>query len=290
MPARVKARVAKKSSKRTACEAYPCALAVGGLDPGGGAGIAADLRAFGVADVFGAAAVALLTVQSTGGLRAATSVPTRFLRAQIDEVLRHQKVGAVKTGALGDAANVRLLARLAAKHPTLPFVVDPVMLPTRGSSRLLATSALRALIEELVPVASLVTANAIEAAVLVGAKVETVEECAFAAERICGLGPRAALVKGGHVPRGPAREVVDVLCVGGRTLLLRAPRLALPPLHGGGCTLASLIAGRLARTTLQGEKELDDAIVHAVAWARRAHHRLLEHPRDVGGVLAVLAR
>ena len=124
--------------------ALPCALAIGGLDPGGGAGIAADLRAFAAAGAFGCAAAAVLTVQSTGGLRSVRSVPARELSAQVNEVMRHQRVRAVKVGALGGRENVRAVAKLLGRHADVPVVVDTPMLPTRGKGRLLAAGALAA--------------------------------------------------------------------------------------------------------------------------------------------------
>src|SRR5215472_11976678 len=93
----------------------PCALAIGGLDPGGGAGVIADVRAFAAAGAFGCAAVAILTVQSTAGLRSVRPVAPRDLEEQAAEVLRHQRVRAVKVGALGTAANVRAVAKLLAR-------------------------------------------------------------------------------------------------------------------------------------------------------------------------------
>src|SRR5689334_8599742 len=98
-----------------------CALTIGGLDPGGGAGVVADLRAFAAAGVFGCAAVAVLTAQSTAGLRAAWPVRARQVVAQAEAVLARQRVRAVKTGALGSAANVRAVARLLAAHPGVPL-------------------------------------------------------------------------------------------------------------------------------------------------------------------------
>ena len=124
---------------RSTCD-VPCALAIGGLDPGGGAGLAADLRAFAAAGAFGCAVAAVLTVQSTAGLRAVMPLPAQDVTAQAVEVLRHQRVRAVKVGALGTAANVRAVARLLerreaagarrrrhadAPEPGRPRAVDP---------------------------------------------------------------------------------------------------------------------------------------------------------------------
>ncbi|MDB4995345.1 MAG: Phosphomethylpyrimidine kinase [Myxococcaceae bacterium] len=265
-------------ARRDDSEPLACALAIGGLDPGGGAGLAADLRAFGRAGAFGCAVAAVLTVQSTSGLRAAHAVRTKLVLEQAREVLSHQRVGAIKTGALGTSANLKAVAHLLAEHPRIPVVVDPVMMPTRGSGRLLAERALGALRRELLPRATLVTANVPEAEAITGARILDVEAAARAAVAIRALGAHAVLVKGGHLA-GP--ESIDVLCTEKGTTLLASKRLKLPSgLHGGGCTLASLIAGRLA---------LGDALLPAVKWAKKVHAAALALPRDVGGELRVLA-
>src|SRR5450432_3210658 len=106
----------------------PCALAISGLDPSGGAGLIADLRAFAAASVWGCGAVAVLTVQSTQGLSSSHPVAARQLVAQVREVMAHQNVRSIKVGALGSADNVRALGRLLRSlSPSVPVVIDPVM-------------------------------------------------------------------------------------------------------------------------------------------------------------------
>jgi hydroxymethylpyrimidine/phosphomethylpyrimidine kinase len=254
-----------------------CALAIGGLDPGGGAGIAADLRAFAAAGVFGCAAVSLLTVQSTHGLRAVFVVPARRLVSQAEEVVAAQRVRAIKVGAMGSAANVREMAGWLARRPHLPVVVDTVLAPTLGRERLLQRGALTALKRVLLPRATLITANALEAEALMDQPVRNVVEARVAAMALVeATGARAALVKGGHL-QGP--RAVDVLAADGRVYELAAPRLRGPAIHGSGCALASLIAGRLAA----GEE-----LVAAIRWAKRMHHVALSRARDVGGPQRVL--
>jgi hydroxymethylpyrimidine/phosphomethylpyrimidine kinase len=260
-----------------------CALAIGGLDPGGGAGLAADLRAFAAAGVFGCAAVAVVTVQSTAGLKAIRAVPAREVVAQAAEVLRHQRVRAVKVGALGTEANVRALVRLLARHRDVPLVVDTPMLPTRGRARLLAARAVAALKGELVARATLVTVNLREAQALLGEPVRTVGEAHDAASALAKTGARAVLVKGGHMSGASA---IDVLAIGGEVIELRARRLTLPAVHGTGCTLASLVAGRIAR---RPRAELDrDELVAAIRWAKRVHHGALARAVEVGEGMRVL--
>jgi hydroxymethylpyrimidine/phosphomethylpyrimidine kinase len=270
---------------------HHCALSIGGLDPGGGAGLAADLRGFGAAGAFGCAVIAVVTVQSTSGLRATLPMPAKDVVAQAREVIRNQRVRAIKTGALGSEANVRAIGELLARHKDIPAIVDPVMSPSRGRGRLLAERALGAVRSALLPRAALVTANVPEAEALTGKRVTSVSEAHDAAIALCRLGARAALVKGGHMV---GAQAIDVLVIHGENgepgeaVEIRAKRLRLPPIHGGGCTFAALVAGRIA----MDERDYDDArveiVLDAVRWAKRAHHRLLGVARDVGGDMRVL--
>jgi hydroxymethylpyrimidine/phosphomethylpyrimidine kinase len=210
----------------------------------------------------------------------ARALPSADVVAQADEVMRHQQVGAVKTGALGSVQNVQAVAKWLGAHPELVVVVDPVMAPTRAakrSARLTADDALAALRNALIPRATLVTANADEAERLVGLPVRNEKDAATAAKALVLLGARAALVKGGHLDTAQVHDAVDVLAIGTRILKFRAARLPGPARHGGGCMLASLIAGRLA---VSG-KTSDAALVAAVRWAKQMHHALLARPTDV---------
>jgi hydroxymethylpyrimidine/phosphomethylpyrimidine kinase len=256
----------------------PCALAIGGLDPGGGAGIVADLRAFAAAGVFGSAVAAVLTVQSTAGLRSVHAVRSRLLYAQAAEVLSRQRVRAVKVGALATEANVLAVSRLLTRYGAIPAIIDTPMLPTRGRSRLLAVRAVATLKRELLPRATLLTVNVDEAESLLGERVRTVGEAHDAARALTATGARAALVKGGHLGGASA---IDVLAVGDEVIELRARRLESAFVHGAGCVLASLVAGRIARRT-SGARLSRDELVSAIRWAKRAHHGALARAVDVG--------
>jgi len=264
--------------------ALACALAIGGLDPGGGAGILADLRAFAAAGAFGCAAVTLTTAQSTAGLKSVRYVRSREVTLQAEEVLQSQRVRAVKVGALGSRENVRAVARLLLRHAAIPVVVDTPMRPTRGRARLLADDALATVRRELLPRATLVTVNLLEAQALVGAKVRTLGEAHDAARLLCDTGARAALIKGGHMT---GRDAIDVLAMDGEVIELRASRLTIGPTHGTGCTFASLIAGRLAVRTRPRRVHRDD-LVAAIRWAKRVHHAALARTVDVGRGMRVM--
>ncbi len=278
----------------------PCVLAIGGLDPGGGAGLIADARAISRAGAFPCAAATVLTVQSTSGMRGFSSVAAGHIRAQCTEVLRHQHVRAIKVGALGSQENVVVVGKVLRRYSLLPSVVDAVMAPTRGRGLLLARDARDALVRHVLPAATLLTVNADEAEELTGLSARSSTAARHAAERLLGMGARAVLVKGGHAE---GVRAVDVLAMSGsrmgatphsrrpgaiRLVEVSAPRLAIDAVHGGGCVLASLIAGRLAVRAPFYKVDPLAALVEAVRWAKRVHHRALRSARDVGGASRVL--
>ena len=270
----------------------PTALTIAGLDPSGGAGIAADLRAFAAAGAWGAAVCAALTVQSTRGVRAVRAVSTKLVLAQAEEVLADARVLAIKTGALGSAANVRAVARLIEAHPEIPAVVDPVMIPSRNTgksagARLDGPGSIPAL-QRLARAATLVTPNLAEASALLGGvTILTDDDARDAAVALVEGGAHAVLVKGGH---GTGAEAVDWLIVGAQTkrvVRIARPRRKTPPLHGTGCTLASLIAGRLAAKST-GRMPGVDELVAAVRWARGRLDAAIGAPLTTGRGLLVL--
>jgi hydroxymethylpyrimidine/phosphomethylpyrimidine kinase len=261
----------------------PCALSIAGLDPSGGAGLFADLRAFAAAGAWGCGAAAVLTVQSTRGLAEAHPVPASRLLAQVKELLAHQHVRAIKIGALGSAANVRAVRRLLRPlAASLPIVLDPVMSASRGRGRtgLLDRSA-GAEMRALASLPCIVTPNAPEAEALVGARIGTIAEAAHAARVLVARGARAALVKGGHLGGG---ESIDVLVVKTETIYLRARRFRTR-LHGTGCTLASLIAGKLA---MRPGALTTEEIIEAVRWAKQRLTRSIANAVRIGDGLLVL--
>lgn len=247
------------------------ALTIAGSDPSGGAGIQADLKTFHQHGVYGMAAITLLTVQNTRGVSAVETVRPELVRDQIRAAVEDVPPGAAKTGALGSAAVVRAVAELARSF-AFPLVVDPVMISKHGAP-LLDEEAAEALRFELLPSATLVTPNAPEAEVLSGIHVQDRESARKAARVIAERGPRAVLIKGGHL-EGP--DSVDYLYVDGEVHELSAPRIQTPHTHGTGCTYSAAIAARLA----MGESLLD-AVAEAKGWLTEA---LREPPRIGHGI------
>ena len=219
------------------------ALTIAGSDSGGGAGIQADLRSFAAYGVHGLSAIAATTAQNTRAVTSVHRIPGAHLEAQIAAVFGDFSIGAIKTGMLGTAATVRTVARALAGR-RVPFVLDPVMVASSGAA-LLAPDAVRAIVRELLPLATLVTPNVPEAERLTGLRIATGRDVDAACAALFDLGARAVLLKGGHLP---GDEVVDLLAggTGFAPLRLASARIASRNLHGTGCTLSSAIAAHLA--------------------------------------------
>jgi hydroxymethylpyrimidine/phosphomethylpyrimidine kinase len=219
----------------------PVALTVAGSDPSGGAGLQADLHTFHQHGVYGCAVVSLVTVQNTQRLSRVRVLDAELVAEQLDAVLEDLAPVAAKTGALGSAPVVCAVAkRFARTHSQL--VVDPVRMAKKEVA-LLAGDARSVLLDSLLPVAALITPNAAEAQWLSELPVRDESEAIAAAERLCSLGARAVLVKGGHLQ---GEEAVDVLLLEGKVHCLRAPRLAARHTHGVGCSYSAAITARLA--------------------------------------------
>ncbi|MFB9662145.1 bifunctional hydroxymethylpyrimidine kinase/phosphomethylpyrimidine kinase [Glycomyces mayteni] len=220
----------------------PVALTIAGSDSGGGAGIQADLHTFAAHGVHGTSVLTAVTAQNTRGVTAAEAVSEELVRAQLDAVLADFPVAAAKTGMLGGVRLLELVAEYGQDDRLPNLVVDPVMVTTTGDSLYAGDPA--AYLGGLGPLSTVLTPNLIEAQLLLGRAIATVEDMREAARALATYGPRAVLVKGGHLERGDA--AVDVLWCDGQMLDLAAPRVATRNDHGTGCTLASAIAARLA--------------------------------------------
>jgi hydroxymethylpyrimidine/phosphomethylpyrimidine kinase len=237
-------------------------LIIAGSDSGGGAGIQADIKTVTALNAYAATAITALTAQNTMGVFGVHPVPIAFIRQQIDLVLDDIGADAIKTGMLHSAEVIETVARaIREKASNVPLVVDPVMV-AKGGASLLDPSATGALRQHLLPLAAIITPNAPEAAELLGAPVDTLAALEQAALALSKLGPKAVLVKGGHV----AGDIVrDVLCADGTVQIFDSPRIASTSTHGTGCTLASAIAASLAQGL-----SMRDSVVRARAYVQEA--------------------
>ncbi len=237
------------AAPRSACATNAVALSIAGSDPSGGAGIQADLKTFHQFEVYGEAVVTLLTVQNTVECERVECVAAGLVADQIRAVLGDIPPAAAKTGALGNREIIEAVAGLAASF-RFPLVVDPVLVSKHGGS-LLAPDAIATLKSRLLPHAFLLTPNLEEAALLTGIEVRDLAGMRAAAEKLRGIGPRAVLVKGGHL----GGSATDILLDDGGWVEFAAERIATRHTHGTGCTFSAAITALLARG-----QELEPAI------------------------------
>lgn len=220
------------------------ALTIAGSDSGGGAGIQADLKTFSALGVYGASVITALTAQNTLEVRAIHDAPVALVTEQIDAVLDDIRIDAVKIGMLSRPEVIEAVARGLERHHIDKVVLDPVMVAKSGD-KLLRDEAVQSLRERLIPLATIITPNLPEAAVLLGEPpIESEEAMPEAGAALLTLGAPWVLLKGGHL-QGP--QSTDYLHHGGDQWRISAPRVDTENTHGTGCTLSSAIAAYLAR-------------------------------------------
>ena len=220
------------------------ALTIAGSDSGGGAGIQADLKTFSALGVYGASVITALTAQNTQAVTGIFPVDPDFIAAQIDAVFSDIEVHAVKLGMLGGPEVIGAVAERLRHWRPRWIVLDPVMVAKSGD-KLLPDDAVQALALELLPLASIITPNLPEAAVLLGeAPVTERRQMPAVAARLQHKGVANVLLKGGHLEDG---DSADLLLHGGELLWQPAERIATRNTHGTGCTLSAAIAAGLAK-------------------------------------------
>ncbi|HEX5983112.1 MAG TPA: bifunctional hydroxymethylpyrimidine kinase/phosphomethylpyrimidine kinase [Solirubrobacterales bacterium] len=236
----------------------PAVLSIAGSDSGGGAGVQADLKAFARVGVHGMTAITAITVQNTVGVEAVQAISPEIIEGQVRAVAEDIGVDAVKIGMLGTAETVETVVRALGHVGDAPVVVDPVMIAESGA-RLLDEDARRALAEQLLPLAAVVTPNIPEARALTGLGEEATQT--EMARALVGMGVGAAVVTGGH-----SEEVVDVFYDGDEVVEITGERHPDGAAHGSGCTHSSSLAAFLAlgRSPLEaarGAREITSAAV-----------------------------
>jgi hydroxymethylpyrimidine/phosphomethylpyrimidine kinase len=250
----------------------PKALTIAGSDSGGGAGIQADLKTFSAFRVFGMSVITAVTAQNSVGVQGVENLPPAFVARQLRSVLEDFGVDAAKCGMLSTAGIIEAIAEVLAEMPIEKLVVDPVMVAKSGDP-LLEPDARRALINRILPLALVVTPNLHEAEALAGIPVTGREDMEEAARRIHAMGPRAVLVKGGHLQG----DAVDLLWNGRELTAYSAPRVDSSSTHGTGCTFSAAIAAGLSRG-----RPLLDAVRDAKAYVTRAIREGFKAGRGVG--------
>ena len=240
------------------------------MDPSGGAGILADVKAMSALGAYACAVVAALTAQNTQTVTDISPVNPQFVRAQIDTLFADIEIHAVKIGMLGQTGIIEIVADRLGHHKPPHLVLDPVMVAKSGDL-LLEQKAVGTLREQLLPLATIITPNLPEAGVLLEMRsVETVREMRRVAERLRNLmthgGHRWVLLKGGHLP---GNDTIDILHDGDKMIELPGHRIQTRNTHGTGCTLSAALAALLPQMddVVDATRAAKEYLVAAIASA-----------------------
>jgi hydroxymethylpyrimidine kinase/phosphomethylpyrimidine kinase len=262
----------------------PVVLTIAGSDPSGGAGLQADLKTFMALGVHGVSAVTALTSQNSMGVHAVWPVPPPLVAQQIQAVVEDMGCQAAKTGMLAGREVVEAVAEVVRGYRLAPLVVDPVLKAASGEA-LLTEEGIAALVEHLIPLATVLTPNLPEAERLVGRPLRTMEDVAAAARELGRLGAQAVVIKGGHSPGG---EATDVLwqADGDAIEVFGGPRLPGPNPHGTGCIFSAALAAELSkgRTLAVAVRRAKSFVTAAIRYRLR-----LGQGRPQGNILAASA-
>lgn len=242
------------------------ALSIAGSDCSGGAGIQADLKTMTAHGVYAMSVVTALTAQNTTGVRAIQESTPEFLQEQLDAVFTDIFPDAVKIGMVSSAPLIRVIGQRLRQYGANNVVVDPVMVATAGSS-LIEHGAVQTLVEELLPLATLVTPNIPEGEVLSGLTIQNEADMLAAARTISQRYGCAVLLKGGH----SVSDANDLLYAGGEARWFYGRRIHNPNTHGTGCTLSSAIAADLAKGF-----SLEESVMRAKAYISGALAAMLD--------------
>ncbi len=223
---------------------YKVALTIAGSDSSGGAGIQADLKTFSALSCYGASVITALTAQNTQGVQAILAIPPKFVQQQLDSCFSDIKIHAIKTGMLFSAGIIEIIAEHIVNH-RVPLIIDPVMVSKNGSL-LLKKSAINSLSEKLLPLATLLTPNIYEAEYLLKRSITDKPTMQQAALDLCDMGPKAVLLKGGHLHTKTSDDCLYIR-KDKKFYWFEAQRVVTDNTHGTGCTLSSAITAFMAQ-------------------------------------------
>jgi hydroxymethylpyrimidine/phosphomethylpyrimidine kinase len=238
----------------------PVAITIAGSDSGGGAGIEADLKTFAAMGVHGTTAITSVTAQNTQAVTAIVDLDAEIIKRQIQAVAEDIGIHAGKTGMLHTKEIINAVDSEVSRYQ-FPLVVDPVMIAKSGA-QLLKPEAIDSLKTHLLPRATVVTPNKLEAEKLAKRTIENLEDAKTVAKEISEMGPEAVVVKGGHVN---LQYAIDVLYYKGKYEIFEKPRLKVQTTHGTGCSFSAAIAAELAKG-----KEVPIAVKKAKMFITRA--------------------
>lgn len=244
----------------------PNVLTIAGVDPSGGAGVLADIKAISALGGYGCGVIAALTAQNTQAVTGVLPIPAEFVKAQLDTLFEDVRIDAVKIGMLADVEVIKVVAETLKKYQPKFIVLDPVMVAKSGD-RLLPEDAVEALKTYLLPLATVLTPNLPEAAALVNQKeITSQEEMLALAKDLLGLMNENAwlLLKAGHLS---SSDVPDLLIRRDEALIFNSTRIETKNTHGTGCTLSSALATLLPQceTVAEATRKAKDYITAAIA-------------------------
>lgn len=254
----------------------PKALTIAGSDSGGGAGIQADLKTFFSLGVHGSSVITAITAQNTKEVTAVHNVPLDIITKQINAVLSDIGTDTVKIGMLSNSEIIKTVTMSLKKHNIKNIVLDPVMVAVSGA-KLLQNDAIDSLKNDLIPIASVITPNILEAEILANFEIKTINDVKKAAQEILNLGCKSVLMKGGHL-NIENNLIIDIFYDGNDFIEIKNNRINKEG-HGTGCTLSSAIAANIAKNM-----ELKEAVINAINYV----HGALEKGYKVGSSNYVL--
>ena|SRR3990167_724514 len=221
---------------------YKRALTIAGFDGSGGAGIQADLKTFSALGCYGMTVLTALPVQNTKGVKSIYEISTSCVEEQLQAILEDIGTDSLKVGMLHREDIVKIVVSMLTHYPSLPIVVDPVLVATSGD-QLVLKSAISSIKTVLFPITTLLTPNLYEASKFLEREVRTKNQMKEAAFDLAQMGPKAVLVKGGHL----LDSCDDCLCINGKIYWISHERIQTINTHGTGCTLSAAICAFLAR-------------------------------------------
>ena len=248
---------------------YSSALTIAGFDGSGGAGIQADIKTFSALGCYATSVLTALPVQNTQGVLSIYPIPYQAVAEQIEAIMDDIFPGAIKIGMVHTAELVATIVATLQKYPAVPLVFDPVMVATSGH-KLIEDATIQAIIEKLFPIASVITPNMDEAAILAGMPIKTLDDMYVAGEKILALGCQSLLLKGGHLDL----PLITSLYFDGHGNIhpFEFEKYPTNNTHGSGCTLSSAIAAYIA----QGKSLFD-----AVSLGQTYVHKAILHGANV---------
>jgi len=267
------------------------ALTIAGSDTSSGAGIQADLKTFSTLGVYGTSVITAITAQNTRTVMKIDEVDPAMVRAQINAVLNDISIDAIKVGMVYSKGIINAVASVL-KNVRIPVILDPIFKASTGAV-LLRNDAYHSFVKRLVPLASVITPNVIEAEKLAGMRIKNIEHTKTAAQKIAKLGAKSVVIKGGHMQD---RSSIDILYHNKKFFEFKGERIATKGLHGAGCMFSAALVAEMAKgknvidATKTANNFVRNAIMNAQKIGKGLHVAALEKKHYTNKLLADLQK